>query len=278
MPTLAKLARSLAALSKTAWLRLTPTSLQFIIVPSHAGTQVWTVLGKETLFSQYVIESNADNVINLELNMETFAGLLRIISTSNEVMMKLTKRDKYPMLSLSTIYYGKQGGNNTVTHDLHVKVLSSQFISQIREPVVPEPDVAIVLPNLTHLLHISTSFRSLSDKIVLRANMAGKFSIGINTPAVSTFTSFSSLMNPALDPAQVEDVATHPTQMRDSEAFVEMKVDAKDWCNLLRIGSIARRVIALFCEGHALILYVYISEEDDEGSAVLTYYISTWID
>lgn len=274
--TLTKISQSLALLSKQAWLRLTPESIQFIVQPS--GTQVWATIETETMFTNYVIESNAENVINLELNVDSLGRLLRSVGESAHLSIKLTRRDRYPMLSFTTQYFGKQGGNNTVTHDLHVRVLSSTFIAQIAEPVIPEPDVVILLPPLTHLLQISTSLRSLSDKVLLGANMDGEFTVGIATPAVSTSTLFRNLVNPGLNMADAEQVERHPTQVREKTAFCRMKVDAKDWCNLLRIGSLAKRVVACFCEGHALVLYVYVSEEEDLHNSVITYYIATYQD
>lgn len=282
LATFSKITQSLALLSKQAWVRLTPSSVQFIIQPS--GTQVWATLENDTMFSSFVIESNAENVINLELNVDSLGRLLRSIGDTGTVVMKLTKRDRYPMLSFSTTYFGRLGGSNVVTHDLHVRVLSTAFIAQITEPVIPDPDVVVMVPSLLQLAQISGSLRGLSDKILIAANMDGKFSIGIATPAVSTETLFRGLINPGMEAAVAEDGAAgiHPSQARDKAAFCRLKVDAKDWCNLLRIGSIAKRVIACFCEGHALVLYVYVSEEDDLRSSgngsVLTYYIATYQD
>lgn len=283
LATFTKITQSLALLSKQAWVRLTPSSVQFIIQPS--GTQVWATLENDTMFTSFVIESNADNVINLELNVDSLGRLLRNVGETGTVVMKLTKRDRYPMLSFSTTYFGRLGGSNVVTHDLHVRVLSTAFIAQITEPVIPDPDVVIMVPSMGQLAQISGSLKGLSDKILLGGNMDGKFTIGISTPAVSTETLFKGLINPGMEAGGVDEEGrpiVHPSQARDKSAFCRLKVDAKDWCNLLRIGSIARRVIACFCEGHALVLYVYVSEEDDLRSSgngsVLTYYIATYQD
>ncbi|CCG85051.1 protein of unknown function [Taphrina deformans PYCC 5710] len=278
IPTLTKISQSLALLSKQAWIRLTPDRVHFIVQPLR--TQVYVEIDKESMFTSYIIESNAENVINLELNVDSLGRLLRNLADTGQVSMKLTKRDRYPMLSFSTQYFGKQGGNNTVTHDLHVRVLSSAFIAQVSEPIMPVPDVIVLLPALAHLSQISAPLRSLSDKLVLRGNMNGEFAIGIRTPAVSTSTLFQNLTNPQLgadEPGQQQDEGeAQPAQARDKMAFCTLKVDAKDWCNLLRIGSVAKRAIACFCEGHALVLYVYLSEDEDAHNSVITYYIATF--
>ena len=279
IPTFSRISQSLALLSKQGWLRLTPSSVQFIVQPP-GGTQVWATIENESMFSSFQIESNAGNLINLELNLDSLGRLLRSIVECGQVVMKLTRRDKFPMLSFVTQYFGKQGGSNSITHDLHVRVLSEQAMAQVTEPTIPDPDVVIMVPALSQLSQISTSLKSLSDRVILSANMDGEFKIGITTPAVSTFTAFRDLLNPGLEPIDGQDTDNHPhpTQTRDKTQFCRLKVDAKDWCNLLRIGSIAKRVVACFCEAHALILYVYVTAESDEHNSVLTYYIATYQD
>lgn len=329
IPTLAKLTQSLALLSKQAWIRLTPDSIQFIIQPS--GTQVWATIETETLFTHYIIESNASNVINLEVNIESLGRLLRSISDTAQVSMKLTKRDRYPMLSFNTTWFGPGGGQNTITHDLHVRVLSAAFIAQIKEPSIPTPDVVILLPPLTHLAQVANGLRVLSDRLLVSANGNGEFSIGVETPAVCASTAFTHLVNPSLaDPAPRNglDTDTHdtphddrdvdedhesdtsdtqtrpvpkpnqmshhtttpntsveprpqpqspqPPQSRRKTDWVRLIVDAKDWCTMLRISSISKSVIACFCAAHAIVLYVYASEETDDRACVLTYYIATY--
>lgn len=221
------------------------------------------------MFTQYIIESAAENIINLELNVDALGKLLKSISSTGQVTMKLSRRDSVPMLSFNSQFFGKSGGTNAITHDLRVRVMSSSFISQITEPAIPDPDVVILLPPLANLQQISNSFRVLSDKFVLTASGQGDFSIAITTPSVKTTTSFRKLINPTLANAE-----TRP----DPSTQVSLKIDAKDWCNLLRIGSIAKSVIACFCKDHALVLYVYVSEEGDDHSCVLTYYIATYQD
>jgi HUS1 checkpoint protein len=284
IPLLARIVQSLAVMNKICWLRLSKTAIQFIVAQQATSTQVWASISTESLFRQYTIESNADNVINLELSVDEFGRLLRNIVSNSEVTVKLTKRSGYPMLSCMSTFYGKQGGANTVTNDLNVRVLSSQFLDELQEPDVGEPDVVIMLPSLIQLAHICTSLKALSDKLILSANMSGKFSVGIDTPAVKTETLFSNLAHPTLNQAAYDEpIEDLPVQKRDKQQFCHLRIDAKDWCNLLKIGPVAKRVVACFCEGQVLVIYVHLSDEetDDEQNphaAVLTYYIPTFQD
>ncbi|ORY85477.1 checkpoint clamp complex protein Hus1 [Protomyces lactucae-debilis] len=281
IPTLARIAQSLAVMNKVCWLRLSKTTIQFIVRQLSSATQVWASIPAEALFRQYTIESNADNVINLELSVDEFGRLLRNMVSNSEVTVKLTKRSGYPMLSCMSTFYGKHGGANTVTNDLNVRVLPSQSIDEIQEPDVGEPDVVIMLPSLVQLSYISNSLKTLADRLILSANMDGKFSVGIDTPAVKTETMFTNLAHPTFNQAAYDGpVEELPVQKRDKQQFCHLRIDAKDWCNLLRIGPIAKRVVACFCEDQVLVIYVHLADEDDEAeqnahAAVLTYYIPT---
>ena len=264
IPSFAKITQSLSYVAKTALIRFQPDAIVFII---QGSTQVWATIDKETLCSQYVVESIAGNIINVEVNLDHLARLLKSISETGQVLMKLTKRDKFPMLSFNSEFFGKQGGHNSITHDIHIRVLSNEYISAIVEPGIPDPEVVICLPNLHQLSQISNNLRQLSDKITVSANGAGELSIAISTPSVSTTSSFKDLPNPVLENSE---------NGRDKHIWSRLKVDAKEWCNFLRIGSLAKRVIACLCEDHAMVLYVYISAEDDEHSCVMTYYLPTY--
>ncbi|GAO48664.1 checkpoint clamp complex protein Hus1 [Saitoella complicata NRRL Y-17804] len=273
--TFTKLAHSLERLKRRECiLRLTPDAVHFIIVPDTTGTQVWAAIGVETLFDDdYHIQSNANNTINLEFNIENLTRSLRSASSATEVQMRLTKRDKHPMLSFIITLPGHGGGTNVVTQDIHVRVLTLSYVASIREPICPEPDVHIILPPLGVMRQHSERFQRLSDKIILRANMSGSLHLLAHSDSIRIQTAWTNLINPELDPAQVPNPAEHPSQLRPKDKFASVRIDAKEWVSLLRVSVVAKRVIACFCEGHALVLYVYVTEPEEEASAVLTYYI-----
>ncbi|KAG9713045.1 hypothetical protein KCU73_g16648, partial [Aureobasidium melanogenum] len=61
------------------------------------------------------------------------------------------------------------------------------------------------------------------------------------------------------------------------EGWAVVRLDGKDWGKVLGIGRVGGRVIACFCNEHALILYVYLpNEEVDVAESVITYYISSY--
>ncbi|EPY50365.1 checkpoint clamp complex protein Hus1 [Schizosaccharomyces cryophilus OY26] len=276
--TLTRLVQSLDKIGKFCWLRLMPETVNFIIIPDFRMTQVWAVLEVETIFEDYVVQSNAENVINLEIPVDNFYRALRSAANASDSTIRLSKKNNQPLLSLSTTWSGRAFGSNVVTHNIPIRVLSHSYVSVIKEPTAPEPDCHIFFPSLNILRQVADKYKNMSDRVIISANMSGELQLSVSTPAAKVTTRWKDLENPELDPSQVEDVSRHPSQTRNPKEFVHMRLDAKDLVNMLRISSVARRVIACFCEGHALVLYVYITDPEDEHTAVLTYYISTYVD
>lgn len=66
-----------------------------------AGTdiQVWSQINVDALFEDFRIESNMADQIYLELNTDQLLRALRSASSSDEVVCRLIKQGKVPMLS-----------------------------------------------------------------------------------------------------------------------------------------------------------------------------------
>ena len=183
-----------------------------------------------------------------------------------------------------------------VTQDIPIRVLTADSVEGIHEPRVREPDAHIILPSLIQLKAISDRFtklaiatstgsasRSVSStvnvpKLELAANMHGSLRLSISTDSLNISSVWTGLNNPQLDPKQVEDgeygLENHPsTKLRAAgpDAWSTVRVDGRDWGKVLSVGRLGGRVIACFADQHALILYVYLSNYDDDGDeSVLT--------
>jgi hypothetical protein len=95
---------------------------------------------------------------------------------------------------------------------------------------------------------------------------------------------WTGLENPELDPSQIpegeEGVANHPTtRMKElgdpsgqsEEGWATVRVEGRDWGRVLSVGRLGGKVIACFCDEHALVLYVYVnSDEPGMGESVFT--------
>lgn len=82
----------------------------------------------------------------------------------------------------------------------------------------------------------------------------------------------------------------HPSTTRPPNMFSEIKIDAKDWSNLLRVSNVAKSMLACtlsptfddvdregICVDCALVVYVYITDDMGADGPMLTYYIPAHI-
>ncbi|KAK7730147.1 Checkpoint protein hus1 [Botryosphaeria dothidea] len=191
-----------------------------------------------------------------------------------------------------------------VTQDVPVRVLNPSNVEGIHEPRCREPDVHILLPPLLQLKSISDRFTKLAlaakangagggatgPRLEMAANMHGCLKLSIRTDAMNISSVWTGLSNPELDPSQVEGgeegIRHHPsTRMkklgsadgRSDEGWATVRIDGRDWSKVMSVGRLGGRVIACFCHEHALILYVYLpNDEDGREDSVLTYYVSSY--
>jgi len=145
-----------------------------------------------------------------------------------------------------------------LVQDVPVKVLSPNQMETIKEPDCPLPQVYIMMPNLQNLQMIAERMKALGEHVVISANLAGEFTIRVETDLVQVETFYQGLHNPKLDAAQV-DVAQHPSMLRDKHAFASARVDAKSFVKFLYSYHVGpQNVICSIIEGYALVFYVYI--------------------
>ncbi|KAK5132496.1 hypothetical protein LTR08_009042 [Meristemomyces frigidus] len=207
-----------------------------------------------------------------------------------------------------------------ITQDIPVRVLAPASVQGLHEPRCREPDVHIVLPNLQQLKSISDRFTKLAlasksasrtgfaaantnthtnanantaasgPKLELSANMHGCLRLSLATDPSRLTSLWTGLENPELDPAQAPDgIANHPsTKMRalgdasgqGEEGWATVRIEGRDWGRVLSVGRLGGRVIACFCAGEAVVVYVFLGGEGEEagggGESVLTYYISSF--
>ncbi|CAG8976225.1 hypothetical protein HYALB_00010771 [Hymenoscyphus albidus] len=185
-----------------------------------------------------------------------------------------------------------------VTQDIPVRVLTAVSVEGIHEPRVREPDANIILPSLLQLKAISDRFTKLSlatnsgvvrgggvntvaPKLELSANMHGSLKLSISTDTLNISSVWTGLTNPEIapDPGEDGEAEIRPDirlKAQGPDAWATVRIDGRDWGRVLSVGRLGGRVIACFVNEHALILYVYLQNFDDEEDSVLTYYISSF--
>lgn len=104
-----------------------------------------------SLFTDYRIQSNAENEITLSISPE--ALLLALKSAANppplssppEIVMKLAKKNDQAVLSFEISGAMASGRKVRVGHDVRIDVLKPSDVKKLTEPMCPEPDVSPVV-------------------------------------------------------------------------------------------------------------------------------------
>lgn len=114
----------------------------------HSTRQIRVI----SLFTDYRIQSNANNEISLALSTTALSSALRSAtphSSSNpsgtsaeEVIMKLAKKRDAAVLSFEIFGASRMGRRVKVEHDVRIEVLKPGEVSRLKEPLCPEPDVS----------------------------------------------------------------------------------------------------------------------------------------
>ena len=197
-------------------------------------------------------------------------------------------------------FFARQDRETVVTQDVPIRVLAATSVEGLHEPRCREPDVHVTLPNLLQLKSISDRFTKLAmstkpggrggfsgaggPRLELSANMHGCLKLALNTDAMRINSLWTGLDNPELDPEMngdgPEGIANHPStrmkalgdsQGQSEEGWATVRLDGKDWGKVLSVGRLGGRVIACLCHEHAMILYVYLNQDEPGmGESVLT--------
>ncbi|KAI0592414.1 cell cycle checkpoint protein (Hus1) [Pyrenophora tritici-repentis] len=197
--------------------------------------------------------------------------------------------------------FGAGNRETIVTQEIPVRVLPPDTVAHLHEPACREPDVHIILPPLMQLKSISDRFTKIAladtksssaasrTRLEVSANMHGCLKMSIKSDAMNISSVWTDLNNPELDPGHVaggeNGIAEHPsTRMkqlgsadgRSEEGWATVRIDGREWGKVMSVGRLGGRVIACFCHEHALILYVYLPNDNGDDESVLTYFISSY--
>ncbi|KXG50418.1 Hus1-like protein [Penicillium griseofulvum] len=230
--TFSKLTASLSSLGKVCWMRLEYEVVRFTIIPDQ-GTQVWASIPVGTIFDEttYELESNSD-AINIEVNISVLNRALRSAWGSTHTQLRLTKKDRTPLLALTVLSSEWTDGNMAlatnndadrsgepnpaaladttgdrgprerqtwITQEVPIKILHESAVEGLHEPHCPDPEVHIVLPNLAQLKSISDRFTKLASTDsksrqpgVMAPDAPGMHSVSFSTAGAATALSTNS--------------------------------------------------------------------------------------
>ncbi|ESK85808.1 checkpoint clamp complex protein hus1 [Moniliophthora roreri MCA 2997] len=286
--TFYKIIQAVEKLQKRCIIRFTPTNIHIICnsEANEGGMQVWSQIKVDAIFTEYRIQSNSNNEITVAVTAEAFAAALKSASGSainassshetDEVVMKLAKKNDNAVLSFEIIATTGGGKRVNVTHDVRIDVMKPVDVDRLSEPMCPEPDTHILLPPLQKLRAIVDKLKPMSDILSVKANNNGVFQLSINTESVKVETEWQNLTNPKMvrEGASQEDPDNSPPDPNDVFGVL---VATRSFVKFLNSHVISTTTIACICQKHCLILYVYIGDVAEAGG-VLTFYLPAVID
>lgn len=115
------------------------------------------------MFTDYRTLSHSNNEITLNLPTEALSTALRSASAehtgANEVVMKLAKKNNFPVLSFEIFGTTHMGRRVKVAHDVRIEVMKPVDVALLTEPRCPEPDVRFIEYRTKYVTLLQTSIR-----------------------------------------------------------------------------------------------------------------------
>jgi len=254
-----RLIQTVEKIDKQCTLHLTSKRIQFILVKElEQGFQVWSAMNASSLFNDYLIESKADNEISFQINLAHLARALKCGEKSTqEILVKLTKKSELPYLSLSMEISPTR--SMMLTQDVPIQPLSPDQMNTFIEPTLPDPDIVIMMPSLKAMRNIVERMKDLDSTLTLQANMGGEMTLKVQTDMVSIATFYRNLEHPQLEGR---------TRVDNTETKATVKVDVKKfWRALYSYQVQPTNVICCIVEDTALVLHALLDD------LFITYYI-----
>jgi HUS1 checkpoint protein len=104
----------------------------------------------DSIFTDYRIQSNANNEITMALSSEALLAALRSATSSSttttayqtdEIVMKLAKKNDRAVLKFDIVGTTSVGRRVKVSHEVLVDVTKPHEVTKLTEPLCPDPDV-----------------------------------------------------------------------------------------------------------------------------------------
>ncbi|KAJ2466679.1 Checkpoint protein hus1 [Coemansia sp. RSA 2322] len=276
---LLRVVQSIDKLTKSAILKFTPSKLHIIVITDmDSGLQLWSDIAVGALFSEYQIESNHNDEIYLEFAIDNLQRALRSTQGALGVTLKLAKKQGLPVLSLVIRNQSTTGRELTLCQDVPVRMLTALQMEAIREPMVPDGQVHIMMPPLNNVRSIAERMKGMGDRVAVSANKEGEMTIRVANDLTDITTYFRGLETLAYDNTQEPSADERP-----SSEFYTAVVDMKNFLRFLQSYHVApKNIVCCIVEQHAVMFYVYIGSSGYSGAAAaindhacgsLTYFI-----
>ncbi|PVU96034.1 hypothetical protein BB561_001432 [Smittium simulii] len=276
-----RIAQSLAKLGKTAVVQLSQEFIKFIYLgESEASFQLFAPIYMKNIFVDYNIQSAHDNTIYMEFQVDNLIKVLKSAQGNETIAVRLLRKQKKPYLTFKISGYSRSGRTVLIVQDIPVRVLTPVQMSHIREPVVPQAQVNILLPPINNLRSVAERIKSVGQCITISASNTGKIKFHVASEIVDIEVFYRDLINPILP--NTKEFESDQIYQNHLERYFSCTISTKNFVKFLYAHYIVPASIScVLIENHAIIFTVYVTTTaigahfEDQGNAcgALTYYI-----
>lgn len=201
----AGLVGSVEKLSHRGILKLTKEKIYLICAGesnTSGGPQVWAQINVKSVFSEFRIESNVDDQIFLEFVPTVLSKALKSTVGATEVIVRLAKRasTNTPVLAFLIKSASRVGHSMSITQEVAVKVLKlSEVELMAKEPMCPEPDVHVMLPQPSETMRgVVEKMKNIDNIITISSNLQGVFRLRAKSDLAGAETEWRGLSHPEM--------------------------------------------------------------------------------
>ncbi|KAG0029158.1 hypothetical protein BGZ81_002941 [Podila clonocystis] len=180
-----KIAQAVEKIGKSVYIKFSPGFVAFGAIHSLGDSdqggggaiQCWSRVPIDSVFIEYKVESTADNEIYVEMKTEDITLASKSSANASAIVMRMTGKSSEANMTFVITNEDHLGNSREITQNVPIiKILSAEGASNTSafdEPMMPTPEVHIMLPPLEQLKHVTASYKSAADFIVISANLRG---------------------------------------------------------------------------------------------------------
>lgn len=237
-------------------------SVRIVLHTDVAGSvAAFTLFKRSEWFESYRIESQNQNQIGLEMDMQNLLRALRSAASADEIVIKLSKKG-VPVLAFEI-----RTSLGPILQDIPVVVLSAIRLAEYHEPA-QEYIKGFTLPPLGKLHTVVDRMKGLSSELLLKAKLVQQkacLTMQVETDSVSVSTTYADL---ALASYDEEQTNASESQLDSDGSMLDAIVDLKSFSRSLYGHQVQPTHAICFIRPNCVMIHLMIPW--DVG---ITYYI-----
>lgn len=221
----------------------------------------------DRLFSTHNVEEG--DTIDVELSVENLLKALRSINaTEARIHLKSSSKSHICHFRLTSMQKF-ESSYFPVSHEIPVQI-THRLVHE--EPDIDDSDTVLLALSeiMPTLLKLSDRYQFLDTLVTIEGNRSGVFRIHSRSTLGNVTSAWTNVPKVMLNHNEGSDNATYET----SDVFSSVTIRAKDWCNVLQISGIARKLVVCIKDLESVYVYCYldVNMQSDDGS--FSYYIN----